>query len=244
MKKTLLEVVKDILSDLDSDDVNSISDTVEALQVAKIVEQAFYDLVSTREIPEHQSLIKLTPLSDSDYPTYFVLEDGQAKIDAIWYDSSDDSTYKYTEVRYLAPLEFLKVCDSRNSDYILVGDKTAGTKLRITNNKAPQYYTSFDDEHVVLDSFDSGIDNTLQRHKIRAMGRTTPVFSVSDNYVPDIDSSYFPYLVQESKSRAFSTLKGQIDQKVEQAARRQKVYVQNDKFRLEAPDKTRRYGRR
>jgi len=56
MKKALLEIVKDILSSMDSEDVNSISDSVEALQVAKIVEETFYDIIATRNVPEHSSL--------------------------------------------------------------------------------------------------------------------------------------------------------------------------------------------
>lgn len=244
MRKPLVEIVKDILSDLDSDDVNSISDTVEALQVAKIVEQTFYDLVSTRVIPEHQSLIKLTPLSDSSFPTHFILLDRQAKIDTVWYDTSSDGSYKYTEVTYLEPLEFLARCDMRESNYVLVGDKVSGTKLRIGNDSPPKFYTSFDDEHIVMDSYDATVEVTLREHKARAMGRTVPVFSISDLFVPDLDATYFPYLIQESKSRAFSILKGQIDQKIEQTARRQKVQVQNDVYRLKAPDKRRKYGRR
>jgi hypothetical protein len=36
MKKTLLEIVQDILNDLDSDAVTAIGDTIEATQVANI----------------------------------------------------------------------------------------------------------------------------------------------------------------------------------------------------------------
>lgn len=243
MKKTLLEIVKDILSDMDSEDINSISDTIEALQVAKVVESTFYDIIATREIPEHQSLIKLTALSDSAYPTHFVLEDEQAKIDAVWYDVSSDGSFKYRELKLLTPAEFLSLADSRGGNYTLVDDKVAGTKLRILNNKMPNYYTSFDDEHIVVDSYDSTVDTTLQNSKVRALGYTYPTFSISDAYTPDIDASMFPYLVQEAKSRAMSIYKGQIDQKIEQAARRQKVYVQNDKHRLARPDNRRQYGR-
>ena len=38
IKKNLLEIVQNILSDMDSEEVNTISDTVEAMQVAQIVE--------------------------------------------------------------------------------------------------------------------------------------------------------------------------------------------------------------
>jgi hypothetical protein len=36
-KMTLLEIVQDILSDMDSDEVNSINDSVESLQLAQMI---------------------------------------------------------------------------------------------------------------------------------------------------------------------------------------------------------------
>jgi len=243
MKVTLLEIVKNILSDMDSEDVNSISDTVEALQVSKVVESTFYDIIATREIPEHQSLLKLTPFSDSDFPTHFVLEDAQASIETLWYDVSSDGTFEYREIKYLTPHDFLKLVDSRSSGYTLVNDKVAGTKLRIKTDSQPYYFTTFDDEHIVLDSHLSTVDTTLQNSKIRALGKTYPTFSISDDYVPDIDAVFFPYLTQEAKSRCMSIFKGGADQKIEQAARRQKVHIQNDKRRTQHSDRLRRYGR-
>ena len=41
MKFTLLEMVQEILSDMDSDEVDSIEDTVEAEQVATIVRSTY-----------------------------------------------------------------------------------------------------------------------------------------------------------------------------------------------------------
>ena len=243
MKRTLLEIVKDILSDTDSEDVNSISDTVEALQVAKVVEATFYDIIATRDVPEHSSLIPLTALSDSSFPTHFVLEDEQSKVCNIWYDVSDDGTFQYREITLLTPIQFLELVDKRSSGYTLVEDKTAGTRLRIFNDTQPSYYTSFDDEHVVFDSHKSSIDTTLQASKVRALGSTFPTFSISDSYTPDIDANMFPYLTQEAKSRVFSIFKGQIDQKVEQSARRQKVWVQNDKRKIVTKSRLRDYGR-
>jgi hypothetical protein len=95
-----------------------------------------------------------------------------------------------------------------------------------------------------MDSFDATVDTTLRNSKVRAFGTTFPVFSVSDNYIPELDISVYPYLVQEAKSRAFSVMKGSVDQKTEQAARRAKVFVQNDQRRVKVESKLRDYGRR
>ena len=243
IKKTLLEIVQNILSDLDSENVNSISDTVEALQIAQVVEDTFYNIVSTRDIPEHHSLIKLTALADSSFPTHFQYPDNVKDITGVWYDKSDDGSLDYGVVYWVEPLEFLSRTDGRTS-YTSVADNVAGTNLRIANDVMPTFYTSFDDNYIVMDAHKSTVDTTLQTSKTRAMGVTIPVFSQTDSYTPDLDDAMFPYLIAESKSVCFSLFKGGPDPKIDQAARRQKSYVQNDMYKTRRENVRPKYGRR
>ena len=60
MKRTLLEMVQSILSDMDSESVNSISDSVESEQIASVIQDTFFNLIAARDIPEHRQLNKLT----------------------------------------------------------------------------------------------------------------------------------------------------------------------------------------
>lgn len=239
MKMTLLEIVQSILSDMDAEDVNSISDTTEATQVASIVRDTFFNMVTNRTIPEHKQLIKLTPLSSSAYPTHFQYDDN-TKIESVWYKDGDT----YETVRWLEPLDFLRHCDSRQSNYVEVADKKAGTTIRVGTDVAPSYYTSFDDEFIIMDSYDSSVDSTLQRSKVRAYGVVPPTFDMhTDGFVPDLDANLFPYFLAEAKSTAFSLLHGGPDPKVEQAARRQKYHLQNDKHNTVTTRKLSKYGR-
>jgi len=240
IKKTLLEIVQEILNDMDSDSVNSISDTVESEQVASIVESVYYSIIATRRIPEHQELVKLTAASDTNFPTHFEYTDNVWKIEKVWYKNSDGM---YQEVHWCSPMDFLDVTDGRQSDYDSVSDKQAGTSLRIANNKHPQYYTSFDDQWIVMDSYESTVDSTLQNSKVRAYGYVYPVFSQADAHTPDLDGTLFPFLIAESKSTAMSLLKGGSDPKVEQTARRQKSFMQNDLYRTVRENKRPKYGR-
>ena len=244
IKKTLLEIVQEILDALDSEEVNSISDSVEAQQIASFVENTFYNIIATRDVPAHEELLKLTALSDSAYPTHFTLPDNVRSVKTIWYDTSDDSSFEYEKIIFLEPEEFLKRTDGLTENYTTVSDKNGGTKLRIQNDKMPEFYTTFDDQYVVMDSHDSSIDTTLKQSKIRCMGSVYPVFDrTDDTYVPDIPPQYFQYLINETKSFAFDVLKGGVSQKVEQAARRQKVQIQNDRHRIERPKAWSIYGR-
>lgn len=243
IQKTLLEIVQDILSDIDSEEVNSLSDSNEAGQIATIVENVFYDMVSVRDIPEHSELIQLTALSDSNYPTTFEYPENVKAIEKIWYDVSTDDTFEYRVVKYVDNDEFLRRTDSRSSDYTTADEKLSGTKLRINNSTPPTFYTSFDDQYIVMDSFVATQENTLQQVKSRAKAIKIPVFEKNDTFVPDVDDVMFPMLIAESRSRAMDFFKGGTTQKAEQAARRTKVHVQNDQTKSRVGNKRNNYGR-
>lgn len=248
MDKTLLEIVQDILNDLDSDSVNSISDTIEATQVANIVAQTYFDMISDRVIPEHFELFRLTALSDSERPNYMRLPDNIANISSIEYNKSSNSEQEYKEIGYRDPLDFLRRTSNRNSasaDTRIVLDFNSDTELLIFTDRMPFMYTSFDNRHIVFDSHDIVIDTTLQASKSRGYGEVIPSVTISDSFAFDFELKYFPYLIAEAKSRSFSVLHKTLDQKVEQAARRHKSFIQKEKWRFDQqkPNDRRSYGR-
>jgi len=243
MKRTLLQIVQNILSDMDSEDVNSISDSIEAEQIASVVRDVYYNMVSTRMIPEHQELVKLVSLSNSSRPTHFQVPDSVKRIDFIRYNVSTTSDTEFKEIQYIEPLLFLTLHqDGTNVDTVY--DVNGNTPLLIRNDQMPTYYTSFDDLHIVMDSYKSDTDQILAENKTQALGHKIPTFTISDNFTPDLDEVLFPYLLAESKSTCFSLFKSGVDQKIEQAARRQKSYMQSDMYRVKKENKRPYYGRR
>lgn len=82
---TLLQMVQNVLSRLDSDEVNSISDTTESMQVANIIQNKYYDILARGELPEHTQLFQLTPSGDSTKPTLMYVPAGVSRIDWIKY---------------------------------------------------------------------------------------------------------------------------------------------------------------
>lgn len=86
---TVLQLTQSILSSLDSDEVNSISDTVESLQVARIIQNKYYDILARGDLPEQEQLLKLTPSTDDTKPVLMYVPDGVSRIDWIkYFDSS------------------------------------------------------------------------------------------------------------------------------------------------------------
>lgn len=236
MKRTLLEMVSSILSDMDSEGVNSISDSDEAQQVASVVKDVFYNIVSARKVPEHDRLIALTALTDNTKPTHFLYPESVREIRRFEYNGH--------EVKWKDPVDFLNSMPSfGQDDAVAVLDPISGTTLYVRDDKDPKYYTSFDDEYIVCDSYDSSVDTTLQNSKTRCWGTQYPTFTLTDDFIPDIDDVLFPYFLAEAKSTCFSIFKSGSDPKIEQTARRLKAYVQNDLLKTKLQTQRPHYGR-
>ena len=67
---------------------------------------------------------------------------------------------------------------------------------------------------------------------------------MSDTFTPDLNETMFPYLLAESKSVCFSVFKSGSDPKIEQAARRLKAFVQDDRYKTKQANRRNFYGRR
>lgn len=239
MRQTLLEIVQEILSDMSSDEVNAISDSAEAMQVARIVQTVFYNITKNTEVPENGQLLTLTAASDSTTPTHFTIPENVRVLDKVWY--SKDSTFDYYQLTYVDKFDFLERVDGVQDNYTNV--TVEGTNLRIRNNKNPEFFTMFDDTTVICNSHDSAVDSTLQESKIRAYGYVIPTFSLTDSYVPDVDTTYFPLLVAEAKSTAMDLLKGATSNKIEQTVRRQRGKLRDDKTKIKTRKWISPYGR-
>ena len=252
MTKTVLQMVQIILNDMDSEPVNQLSDTLEAEQVASVLAETFNDIVTTREIPEHRQLLKLTPASDSEYPTEFIYEDNVTRITNVWYDTQLnnvplDSARTYKEIYWCEPLDFLRKIDSASTSgtaFKTVLERSSGTTLRIANNAFPSYYTSFDNKRIIMDAFHDTYDDTLQASKVRAYGVIHPIFNQFDpDHVVDLDPAYTQYLLKEATARCFDLFKGGVTPKLEQSIKRVKNHLRNDRYRTVRPNTRNDYGR-
>lgn len=88
---TLLEMTQDILSSMSSDEVSSISDTVESLQVAKIVRNKYYDIITRTGMPENKELFQFTASGDSTKPTLMYMPSQVGNIEWVKYFDSNTS---------------------------------------------------------------------------------------------------------------------------------------------------------
>jgi hypothetical protein len=236
-KLTVLEMVQDILSDMDSDEVNSIDDTTEAMQVARIIRTTYNEIIDgVDEWPHLNTLVALDASGDVTKPTHMKLPESLQGLGWIKYNKkkSGDTREKYADVGFMDSKEFVDYTNQRvssDTDVTAVTD-FSGVVFYIKNDVAPTYWTTFDDEWIVFDAYDSAVDSTLQSSKVQAEGPRDTTLTLTDTAIPDLPAKAFSYLLSESKSVAFNTLKQSANPKEEQRSRRQR-------YRLAAGGKSR-----
>jgi hypothetical protein len=232
-KMTLLEVVQEILSDMNSDNVNSINDTIEAQQVVQIAKRTYFNMVNERILPHTAGFFNLTALVEPARPTHVRIEDNVIRVESIKYDCRKElaDPVDPQEIQYKLPKDFMDLVMQRNPSNDNVTTVLDVVPLFVYNNVAPSYWTSFDDKHIVFDSYNSDVDSTIQSSKCYAYGEREPVWSSIDEFVPDIPAKMFPYFVSEAKGMCFMTIKEAPHQKVEQQADRQRKWLSGEKFR-------------
>lgn len=246
MKKTLLALVQDVLNNIDADEVNSIDDTVESQQVANIIRQVYEGMLSHRNWPHTRKILTLDSSTNSALPTYFRTPENLKEMEVFKYDKHKiGQPSRYEEVRYLYPDHFLRFVSARSQSNVNVQTITdpSGVKLFILNNVAPSYWTSFDDDYIICDSFDAAVDDTLQSSKTQVIAYIEPKWSHTDWAVPDLPTEAFSALLEESKSVASLVVKQAADQKAEANSVKQQRWLSRKAWRAHGGVRYDNYGR-
>lgn len=248
MKMTLLEIVQDILNAMDGDEVNTITETVESEQVSQIVKTTYYELISRRNWPHLKELFELDPSGDSSRPTHMSIPSRIVELRELSYNKvkSGETRKKYLEVTYMEPEKFLVMSNARNSDNtnIEVVEDSTGVEVLIRNDHAPSYWTSFDDQNLVFDSYDSAVDTTLMASKTQCWGIRHPTWTVDDTFIPDLPEDAFALLLAEAKSICQFQMRQFQDAASAQQANRQRFRMSQKSWTANKQNRYPNYGRK
>lgn len=233
MKMTLLDMVQSIMSDIDSDEVNSYTDTPEAKQVAEIIRQTYFNIITRANLPEHNSLFQLTASGNVSLPVVMYRPDDVVKVDWIKYnkDTDDvDTNVEYGYVTILPLQQFLDMIHAFNPDEDNVESMDIDSiTYYFRTDRAPCYCTILNDSTFIFDSYDNEVDTTLQTSKTLAFGRVVPTFTMADAFVPNLDDQQFPLLLSEAKTVAFFQMKQQQNPLSARESKRQWSALAKDK---------------
>ncbi len=208
MKKSLLEIVQTTLSAMGSDEVDSINETEESIQVAESVKDTYYEFIErlalAKKIDWLHGPLPVTPSGDVLSPTTAEFGSTVREVTYIGYNVAgvgEDASYR--ELVYYPPDEFLRQHNKAGPNKVAVSVGDALT-VYVSNDRMPTSYTSFDDTNIICNAFDSSIESTLTDGRFNAMGYRIPTFVVADEEVPDLPPQLFPAFQAEVNIAAFA----------------------------------------
>lgn len=232
-------MVQRVLESVDGQMVESISDTREAMQVANIIKECYEHLLYTRDIKAKSNLVQLHSMSDTTHPTLFTINNDIEQITLFkYFDKSND---RYVDLTWMDPEQFVDMCLDRNptkDNVMSVKDDASGVRYNVYTDRCPQYFTSFDDLHIVCDAFNSQDSHTLLEEYTTVYGYKQPEFKLEDTFVPDLAPQHFSLLLSEAKVYAGYELNKVIDSLERDRAMKQKVTADKHAQRVRGLDTT------
>ncbi len=234
MKRTVLDYTQNILSALGSDEVNSISDTTESLQVAECLKTSFFNVITRANLPDQKKPFQLDPSLSITEPVLMYIPEGIKFMEWLkYYDADPESDY-YKYVTILPLQQFADYVNGYNITDANVGTLTLTIDseeylFRYKDDVQPRYCTVLSNFYVIFDSYNAALDSTLQSTKTMSYGLASPEWRMEDDFIPQLNDQQVALLLNEAKSLAFFELKQMPHQKAEQEAKRQWTALQKDK---------------
>lgn len=252
MRMSLLEMTQAILMSMDSDEVNSISDTTEALDVAHIIKQNYFDIVSEISPKRLEGLFHLDSSGDNNKPTVMYLPTTVSEIHWLKYNIADTLTVpNFRDLCYMSLDDFFHYTNGLDGDEPWVSTQPVEVngqvfRIKFRNDESPSYWTSVDDRIILFDSYDSSYENTVTSARTYGYGDLVPTFEVTDSFVPNLDARQFQLLLNASKAQAFVEKKQMVNDKAERKERKHRIlaYKQKDRAATDNRSALRKHNER
>lgn len=243
-KMTLLEMTQKILSSMDSDEIEAITDTVEAQQVVDILDQTYEELLDRRDWEYLKHRTRTLDAVAGGGKTQLQIPSDVVHVELVRYHNFDTSRPK--DVLYKAPDEFLRLTQNRDStessmESITVDD---GVSIVVQNDRVPNFWTSFDEDTIWFDAYDSSNEAALVGSNSTILAEIRPAFDATNGtFVADMPSRMFTLFFNEAKSLAWLEIKQEANPKAEQIARRHYIKLRELERRTVKDKEVQTYGR-
>lgn len=237
-KETYLEIVRSIVEDLNGLDnpetIYTLDQTVQSTMVKRIVKEAYLKIISSRDWPHLLKFFTLTE-TDASTPTKLTLPVNIKKVKFLKYNKKllGGSVDDYQLVKFLEPQRFMDILDMRMTGSIVSWTDIDGIKYKVFNNIAPTYYTSPDEQTIIMDSYDSSVDTTnLLASKTQVYGVKLPDVTVEDSFVFDLPLEMFSLLVAEAKITSFRVINKEVNNDAELHAQTQRLKFEETAWKI------------
>lgn len=235
---TLLQIVQNVLSSMEADNVNSISDTVESAAIARTAEETYYEMMSQGDWPHLVKTDQLLSVSDNSKPNYLEIPTEFQDIRSLFYNTK--------ELKFMEPIEFIKFTNERNLSTAEVVEVIGfnNVKFKVLNNAEPTYFTLLQDKYVLTDSFDSSVESTLRGENSTVTASVLPAWQATDTFVPDLTDQMFPTYLALVKRAAFLYFRREVSNKDERQALAGMGRLRRDVHKLFRKETVIDYGRK
>lgn len=225
MKKTLLSLTQAVLNKMDSDEVNSIFDTVESTQVAEEIRDTFENMVTYNTDYHFESFGTLDSVANqANHFNQLAIPDNLAEIYEIWVQDLADTSQRY-KLQYVSPGEFVdnmfKGTYTSTKSATPVGQN--GPRIPIPNDRYPRCFTSFDQKHLFFDAVPTDVMDTIWAQSVFVRGRFVPEFKMEDTFIPTLPAEAFPELLSDAIDACHVHFKGVSNSKAQRRVRKQMV---------------------
>lgn len=234
-KTTLLELTQGILSVADGDEVNSISDTIESDQCARVIRDEYNIIADEFDLKSSETLTQLTATSSST-PIRMDRPEGFHSIETIWYDQrllvGDDPKFK--RITFQDPETFLQASMSLNASDSTVSTLTlsdSGHTLNFRNERTPTHWTILEGyDEIYFNSFDGDLETNLQASKSLVKGVQRPTLALTDAAVPDVPENLMVLLRNRAQAFYFDVYKDGVTKEIDKRQRNSEVRSQRKKY--------------
>lgn len=207
-RKSLLSIVQMGLTVTGGDAVSSISENQESEDMAMVARDVYYDVTSWDEWPHKNRIATVSVPGDITAPTVVRLRDSFSFIHKVQYlhnENGEDTGF--TDLCYIEPEYFLDMCDSkiRNTDTVRMTGYgvNPSTFITVGTDEHPKFYTTFDNEHLIFDSYDKTVDPFISNYKTRVMASVIPDFQLDDSFILDIPDSMLELYLSQVRVAAY-----------------------------------------
>jgi len=229
---TVLELVNDILNEGDMDPVDTWNETIESTQIGNLIETVFYEYHASNVIPAQMELANPTAAAGN---TYYTIPTDVMEIQWILLD---DGTSSRKKLKHLEPKAFIDILDTSGTAVV---DPNTGVSLEFNVTTDPEYWTSFDDEYICINSYDTTPPAVTE---LLMYVRKEPSITIADATIPDIPNDSIAHFNTEVKTRALYMLNLEINPLVEMKRRELAAIASRRNWVADGKIRTANYGRK
>lgn len=245
-KKTLLKVLQLVSEAISGDEIDTIGETDEAFDIMNIIETTYDEILDRQEwefLKDRTLRLKTRDVTDTKLFNLGIPSDVTA-LQVVKYRADSG---KFPTMKYMEPISFLEMLDGRNpadSNVTAIANDD-GVLLNIITDKPPTFYTSFDEENLSFDSFDSARGTGAIPGDSVIVANIKPVMDFTDPTAKfPIPERMHTLLINEAIATAAVRLRQTQDPRAERISSRQHIRLKQLESITGKDLKVKRHGRR